>query len=139
MTHSVSPPIDQRIVDDYFNLSKSRKHNKLAWFYGMLATYGVKPDQLKGFSWNKDNTINIPSKKRSIRPIHPQWVFLFSLKEKQPSNIESCWKEAMACQEIQCDVIELLLAYKMRKAFYAPKQLTQKRFHPEPQLAATSV
>ena len=108
MTHHVSPPVDQRIVDDYFKLCKSKKNNKLAWFYGMLATFGVKPDQLKQFKWNEDGTINIPSRKRPVRPMHPQWVFLFSLKEKQPSNVEDCWNnawlliyQAMACKEIE--------------------------------------
>ena len=76
---------------------------------------------------NPDGTINIQNKKKPIRPMHPLWVFLFQLKEKQPSNLEDCWKDAwlliyksMACKEIQCNVFELLLAYKMRRAFYKP-------------------
>lgn len=127
MTPQISPPSDQRIVDDFFQLVSSRKTNKLAWFYGMLATFGVKPKDLKGFIWNDDETITILNKKKPVRPMHPQWVFLFRLKEKQPSNIESCWEDAwlliykaMACKEIQCSIIELLLAYKMRKLFYRP-------------------
>jgi len=142
MTHHVSPPVDQRIVDDYFKLCKSKKNNKLAWFYGMLATFGVKPDQLKQFKWNEDGTINIPSRKRPVRPMHPQWVFLFSLKEKQPSNVEDCWNnawlliyQAMACKEIECNIIELLIAYKMRKAFYSPKQKLNKKFVRTPELS----
>jgi hypothetical protein len=74
--------------------------------------------------------------------MHPQWVFLFRLKEKQPPNLEGCWEDAwlliyktMACKEIQCSIIELLLAYKMRKLFY---QTTSpcKQNHQEPQQAA---
>jgi hypothetical protein len=127
MTYTISPPLDQRVVDDYFNLLQSRRTSKLAWFYGMLATFGVEPELLKGFTWNDDGSINVYQKKKPVRPMHPQWVFLFQLKEKQPSNAEGCWRdawlliyEAMACKKIQCNVIELLLAYKMRKAFYKP-------------------
>ena len=127
MTHVISPPLDQRIVDDFFQLAQSRKTYRLAWFYGMLATFGVKAEHLWGFTWNPDGTINIQNKKKPIRPMHPQWVFLFQLKEKQPSDLEDCWKDAwlliykaMACKEVQCNVFELLLAYKMRKAFYKP-------------------
>jgi hypothetical protein len=144
MTHHVSPPVDQRIVDDYFKLCKSKKNNKLAWFYGMLATFGVKPDQLKQFKWNEDGTINIPSRKKPVRPMHPQWVFLFGLKEKQPSNIEDCWNnawlliyQAMACKEIECNIIELLIAYKIRKAFYSPKRLMEKKFVRSPEFSSS--
>jgi len=139
MTYTISPPLDQRVVDDFFRLLKSRKTSKLAWFYGMLATFGVKPEHLRGFTWNNDGTINISSKKKPVRPMHPQWVFLFQLKEKQPPNLESCWRdawlliyEAMACKEVQCNVIELLLAYKMRKAFYKASKTSAQ---PSPSLA----
>jgi hypothetical protein len=64
--------------------------------------------------------------------MHPQWVFLFQLKEKQPSDLEDCWKDAwlliykaMACKEVQCNVFELLLAYKMRKTFYKPSKASK--------------
>ena len=49
MTHVISPPLDQRIVDDFFQLAQSRKTYRLAWFYGMLATFGVKAEHLRDF------------------------------------------------------------------------------------------
>ena len=90
MTHVISPPLDQRIVVDFFQLAQSRKTYKLAWFYGMLATFGVKAEHLWGFTWNPDGTINIQNKKKPIRPM-----------------------------------FELLLAYKMRKAFYKPSKASK--------------
>jgi hypothetical protein len=45
------PPVDQRIVDEYFQLGSQRKTKDVAWLYGMVATYGVKPEELDGFEW----------------------------------------------------------------------------------------
>ena len=127
------PPIDQRIVDEYFHLAFNRKNRHTAWLMGMLATYGLKPEELKGFTWNANSTINIKNKKRPIRPLHPQWVFLFDLKKKQPSNLESCWDKClfnlyrlMASAEISVNVTDLILSYKMRKAFYNSKTKQQQ-------------
>lgn len=116
-----APPIDQRIVDTYFQLATNRKTKNIAWLYAMVATYGVKPDDLKDFTWHEDS-IQIKNKKRKVRPLHPQWVFLFGLKEKQPRKMRDCWNvlgiglyRLIAYQEINLNITDLLLAYRMRK------------------------
>ena len=127
---SYSPPLDQRIVDEYFHLSSNKKTKKIAWLYGMIATYGLKPDELNDFIWNADFSINVLGKKRSVFPLHPQWVFLFNLKEKQPRDMQSCVAslssllyEAIAYQSVQLNITDLVLAHKIRKNHY--KQVKQ--------------
>lgn len=130
MTHQ--PPLDQRIVDEYFRLASSRKTKDVAWLYGMVATYGLKPEELCGFDWGPDTSLSVPSKKRLVRPLHPQWVFLFELKEKQPRKLQSCLSslssslyEAMAFQNVELNITDLVLAHKLRKNHYRQlKQLT---------------
>ena len=123
MTHQ--PPLDQRIVDEYFRLVSSRKTKDVAWLYAMVATYGLKPEELNGFNWGPEGTISVLGKKRSVRPLHPQWVFLFGLKEKQPCNLQSCMVsissslyEAMAFQNVELNITDLILAHKLRKNHY---------------------
>ncbi len=120
-------PSDQRIVDSVFSISAMPKTKKVAWLLSMIATYGKTPKQLKGFTWNKDNTINILSKKKPVRPLHPQWVFLFQLKEKQPANLEDCWntitkelKNTIDKNNLSLSIENLLLSYKVRKICYVP-------------------
>jgi hypothetical protein len=122
---SQSPPVDQRIVDEYFQLASHRKTKDVAWLYGMVATYGLKPDELSGFEWGPDNTIHVRSKKRNICPLHPQWVLLFGLKEKQPCKLQSCWESlsfslyrSIAHQDVQLNVTDLLLAYRIRRNYF---------------------
>lgn len=129
MTHQ--PPLDQRIVDEYFRLASSRKTKDIAWLYGMVATYGLKPEELTNFDWGPEGSIFIPNKKRCVRPLHPQWAFLFGLKEKQPRNLQSCHPslsshlyEAMAFQDVQLNITDLILAHKLRKNHY--RQLKQQ-------------
>jgi hypothetical protein len=121
---SQTPPVDQRIVDEYFQLASHRKTKDVAWLYGMVATYGLKPDELIGFQWSTDNSLHIPGKKRTVRPLHPQWVLLFGLKEKQPCDLQSCWDpislslyRSIAYQEVRLNVTDLLLAYRIRKNY----------------------
>ena len=126
------PPLDQRIVDEYFRLASSRKTKDIAWLYGMVATYGLKPEELSDLNWGPDRAISVPGKKRLVRPLHPQWVFLFELKEKQPRNMQSCYPslcshlyEAMAFQDVQLNITDLILAHKLRKNHY--RQLKQQQ------------
>lgn len=134
MNQTKAPPLDQRIVDEYFHLIQSKKAKTIAWLFGMIATYGIKPEELEGFTWNADNTINIKSKKRSIYPLHPQWVFLFNLNKKQPLESKDCWDtcvfnlyRSMASTEISVNVTDLILGYQVRKALYHPKQITKRQ------------
>jgi hypothetical protein len=129
MTHQ--PPLDQRIVDEYFRLVSNRKTKDIAWLYGMVATYGLKPEELTNFDWGPDSSVSVPGKKRLVRPIHPQWAFLFDLKEKQPRNLQGCYSslcsqlyEAMAFQDVQLNITDLVLAHKLRKNHY--RQLKQQ-------------
>ncbi len=123
MTHQ--PPLDQRIVDEYFRLASSRKTKDIGWLYGMVATYGLKPEELSDLDWGPDLSISVPGKKRLVRPLHPQWVFLFGLKEKQPCNLQSCLPsisssmyEAMAFQNVEFNITDLVHAHKIRKNHY---------------------
>lgn len=125
------PPLDQRIVDEYFRLASSRKTKDISWLYAMVATYGLKPEELSNLDWGPDASISVPGKKRLVRPLHPQWVFLFELKEKQPRNMQSCYPslsshlyEAMAFQDVQLNITDLILAHKLRKNHY--RQLKQQ-------------
>jgi len=119
------PPLDQRIVDEYFRLASSRKTKDIAWLYGMVATYGIKPEELSSFEWNTDLSISIANKKRRVRPLHPQWVFLLQLKEKQPRDLQNCCPflcsnlyESMAFQQVQLNITDLILAHRLRKNHY---------------------
>ena len=120
-------PTDPRIVDEIFSLKTKTDMEDVGWLLAMVATYGKTPAELKGFSWNDDNSINIKSKKRSIRPLHPQWVFLFQLKEKQPFNLKSRWSPLCSSLEKTCGygnvsltIKGMLLAHKVRKVYYTP-------------------
>jgi hypothetical protein len=126
------PPLDQRIVDEYFRLASSRKTKDIAWLYGMVATYGLKPEELSDLDWGPDLSISVPGKKRLVRPLHPQWVLLFGLKEKQPRNLQSCLSsirsslyEAMALQNVELNITDLVLAHKMRRNHY--RQVKQQQ------------
>lgn len=126
MSHS--PPLDQRIVDEYFRLASKRKTQNSAWLFAMVATFGLTPDQFAsagGFTWSGNNLL-VAGRSRAIRPLHPQWVMLFQLKEKQPHDVWSCWGSlvsrlyrAMALQEISMNVTDLILAHSMRKQYYS--------------------
>jgi len=120
-------PTDPRIVDEIFSTVTKPGLEEVGWLLAMVATFGKTPEELKGFTWNEDNSINISSKKRSVRPLHPQWVFLFQLKEKQPSRMKSRWStlnkslsQALEENRINLKVEGLLLAHKVRKVYYTP-------------------
>ena len=137
MEHKV--PDDQQILEEYFNLATNKKTKKLSWLYGMVAKFGLDPDQLNGFTWNNDYSINLKNRKKAIHPLHPQWTFLFELKEKQPCKSEDCLSSvrsslyrAMAFENTQLRITDLLNAYEIRKDFY--KKATQKQQRKSPAL-----
>lgn len=128
---SYSPPLDQRIVDEYFYLASQRNTRHVAWLFGMVATFGLTPDQL----WNEvlvdwqGNSLVLAARKRPLKPFHPQWVMLFQLKEKQPKRYLDCYEKmksdlyhAIAHQKITLNITDLLLAHRMRKSYYKPKR-----------------
>ncbi len=126
------PSLDQRIVDEYFRLASSKKTKDIAWLYGMVATYGLKPEELIDLDWGPNVSVSVPGKKRFVHPLHPQWVFLFELKEKQPHNLQSCYAslcsrlyEAMALQDVGLNITDLILAHKLRRKYY--RQLKQRQ------------
>ena len=126
-----SVPRDQEILDEFFSLSSKPGFEKIAWLYGMIAVYGKDPNELKHFVWNEDNSISLEHKKRPLHPLHPQWVFLFQLKEKQPSKIKSCWESLsqtlVAAQDtgLVSRIDDVLLAHKVRKIYYTPSKRPQ--------------
>ena len=121
-------PQDQEILDQFFSLSARPSLEKVAWLFGMVAVYGKIPEELEHFTWNDDYTINLQCKKRSVRPLHPQWVFLFQLKEKQPSKLKSCWNKILKGLSKEQDaglvlpIEDVLLAHKVRKLYYTPSK-----------------
>lgn len=130
---SANPLHDQRIIDECFQMLTTPGLRKVGWLYGMISVYGKSPDELKGFTWTDDNQIIIKSKKRPIRPLHPQWVSLFQLKEKQPIKTEEKWQcmtdkltDNIQKGTIKLTIPNLLVAYKMRKLIYAP---VNKKLH----------
>lgn len=125
-------PVDQRIVDTYFQLNGQRNTKSAAWLFGMIATYGIKPEDLTAFDWGPDNTLVLVNKKRPISPLHPQWVFLFELQKKRPCELHDRLGSLvpqlyrlMAHQAIDVNVTDLLLAYGMRKNHY--KSIKQRQ------------
>jgi hypothetical protein len=126
-------PSDARIVDEVFSLTGTPKCRDEGWLMAMVSTYGKTTRELKEFTWNDDDSISIPSKKRPVRPLHPQWVYLFQLKEKQPSKLKSRWSSlAKSLEKKQKDGLvnlsldSLLLAYKIRKVYYTPLKQSER-------------
>ena len=112
-------PVDQQILDEFFRLSK--RNHEVAWLFGMIATYGIKPDHLKDFQW-VEQSIQIKNRKKPLHPLHPQWVILFELQSKEPRNFLGSWEKTcvnlyrmMALQQISMNITDLLLAYNTRK------------------------
>ena len=122
MEHIV--PDDQQIVEEYFNLATRQTTKNCSWLYGMVATYGLTPNQLEGFSWNTDYSIKVKDKKRAIKPLHPQWTVLFNLKEKQSCKEQDCFKYN------ELKIQELLQAHKIRRNFYRQSKLKQANLFP---------
>lgn len=130
MTQTI--PVDQRIVDSYFQLDSQRSNKGAAWLFGMIATYGIKPEDLSSFDWGPGNTLVLTTKKRPISPLHPQWVVLFNLQKKRPcemhdrlGSLAPQLYRLMAHQAIDVNVTDLLLAYSMRKKHY--KSIKQRQ------------
>jgi len=119
------PPVDQQIVDEFFQLSAHRKTRDIAWVYAMISTYGIKPDELYTFKWGPESTLNICRLRKPVKPLHPQWAIIFDLKEKQPSNLEDRldqilleYYKAISLGQISMNVTDLILAHKLRKQHY---------------------
>lgn len=130
MTQTI--PVDQRIVNAFFQLDSQRTNKGVAWLFGVIATYGIKPEDLVLFDWGPGNTLVLTYKKRPIHPLHPQWVFLFDLQKKRPremhdrlSSLAPQLYRLMAHQAIDLNVTDLLLAHSMRKNHY--KSIKQQR------------
>lgn len=117
----MATPVDQRIIDDFFYLDRGERSKSIAWLYGMVATYGLKPSQLQDFSWGPDNSVLLQGRKRPIKPMHPHWAVIFELK-KQPRNIQGrlsnlakSLERAIEAGKTDLDVNALLAAHSDRK------------------------
>ena len=129
-------PNDPRVVDEVFSMKARPNHEDIGWLMGMVATFGRTPEQLEGFTWNDDDSINIKTNKRPLRPLHPQWVFLFQLKEKQPSRMKSRWSvlssslnEALADDKCHVSLEGLIFSYKVRKIYYTSLKRQKRLSH----------
>ncbi|OLP15606.1 hypothetical protein BST81_25360 [Leptolyngbya sp. 'hensonii'] len=74
-------PTDEDIVKSW----KSLENLSWAWFYGMVATYGLRPHEcfhIKEYEWPIIR-IDKPTKtgERAIWPFYPEWVEQFHLQE----------------------------------------------------------
>lgn len=128
-------PTDQNIIDEYFRLAFVPGLTSVHWLFAMVAVYGKHPLELKGFRWGPDDSILLVNRKRPVRPLHPQWVSLFSLRERTPykaseriTRLSSSLEQAIQKGQVQIDIPSLLLSYKMRKVFYQP--IKRKQFAP---------
>ena len=74
-------PTDPRIVDEIFSLKTQSDMEDVGWLLAMIVTYGKTPLELKGFTWNDDNSINIKSKK-IYSPTSSSVGFLVSTQRK---------------------------------------------------------
>lgn len=117
----MAAPVDQRIIDDFFYLDRGERSKSIAWLYGMVATYGLKPSQLQDFSWGPDNSVLLQGRKRPIKPMHPHWAVIFELK-KQPRNIQGrlsnlakSLERAIEAGKTELNVDALLAAHSDRK------------------------
>ena len=117
----MAAPVDQRIIDDFFYLDRGERSKSIAWLYGMVATYGLKPLQLQDFSWGPDNSVLLQGRKRPIKPMHPHWAVIFELK-KQPRNIQGrlsnlakSLERAIEAGKTELNVDALLAAHSDRK------------------------
>jgi len=125
-------PVDQRILNAYFQLDGQRSNKNAAWLFGLIATYGIKPEDLTSFDWGPNGSLVLHNKKRPISPLHPQWVVLFNLQKKRPCEMQdripllsSQLYRLMAHQAIDVNITDLLLAYSMRKNHY--KSIKQRQ------------
>ena len=80
---AMKPPTDQRIVDDFFKLSTGMRTKSTAWLFGMVATYGVKPEQLQEFTWGPSDSILIEGRKSPVKPLKNQKP---ELSQRTPEN-----------------------------------------------------
>ena len=131
-------PSDPRVVDEVFSMKARKNHEDIGWLMGMVSTFGRTPEELEGFTWNDDNTINIKANKRPLRPLHPQWVYLFQLKEKQPFRMKSRWAvlstslmDALSDDKCHVSLEGLIFSYKVRKVYYTSLK-RQKRLSQYP-------
>jgi hypothetical protein len=125
-------PTDQNIIDEYFRLAFIPGLSDIHLIFALIAVYGKHPRELNHFQWGPRDSILLPGRKRSIHPLHPQWVTLFNLKKiKGTDKIETLGlrlEQAIQKGQVHIDIPSLLLSYKMRKVFYQP--IKRKQFVP---------
>tara|TARA_Y100001972_G_scaffold23776_1_gene28788 strand:+ start:221 stop:640 length:420 start_codon:yes stop_codon:yes gene_type:complete len=115
-------PSDQEVLDQIFLLSSMPGFKDAAWLLSLVATYGKTPEELSGFTWNEDDSINIDSKKKPIKPLHPQWAIILQIKERQPSRLKGRWKPltrqlemTLKSSQIQLTINHFLAAHEHRR------------------------
>lgn len=99
-------PTDEQVIDNFHKLSEISKYSKrdidfslyYQWCYGIIATYGLRPQEIFAIDWNKsfkletDNWLflngiqcdGIKTGDRAIVPLLTGWVDLFNLADPPP-------------------------------------------------------
>lgn len=76
-------PTDPEIVDWVQAAS-----GPAAWYFGMMATYGLRPHEIEGSVLLDGDRLQVPDDTktgfRTVIPLHREWVELFSLRERRP-------------------------------------------------------
>jgi integrase len=114
-------PTDSTIQDWYFNI----KTTSWAWAFGILATYGIRPEELVLLEFEampilivrKKLTSSDPKHKfqeRRVYPIYPEWVELFDLKTPKLPEAKDTGKQC--CKQFQRYKIPFL-PYDLRHAW----------------------
>ena len=115
-------PSDQEVLDQVFQLTSMPDFADVGWLLSLIATYGKPPEELEGFTWNGDDSINIRSKKKPIKPHHPQWAVILQIKKRQPSKLKGRWypltrklEMTLKSSHIQLSINHFLAAHEHRK------------------------
>jgi len=72
-------PSDNEIVEWVQNSDEVAR-----WYFGMLATYGLRPHEIEGSKLLEKDRLQVSDKTktgfRTVVPLHPEWVELFDLR-----------------------------------------------------------
>jgi hypothetical protein len=81
-------PTDNEVIDAWIVIQSG----PCKWLYGMIATYGLRPHELAGitYDWPRVHVARTTkTQERVVYPLHPDWVELFKLTSPQPIEMRS--------------------------------------------------
>ena len=93
-------PSDALIQDWFFKI----KHTLWGWSFGILATYGIRPEELVLLEFDAMPVLIVRGDKsvssdRRVYPIYPEWVELFDLSNPKLPNAKDTGKQC--CKQFQ--------------------------------------